>query len=191
MVNPRRRTVRSFFTAILALTILPLIAGAASALDNGQCFDCHGDPAILGWSPEEKASNVTPGGVKRAESVFGKFPGMSLHVDPAAFNASVHAGINCTECHADLKSLPHPARLKRVDCSGCHSEVAAVYAKSRHVVAADRKPVVNGPACADCHGAHAVPKRTLSTSPIYYRNLAATCNRCHANPEDPAQRNVG
>src|SRR5512141_1752204 len=131
MVIPRRRTVRACFMAIL-----PLMAGAASALDNGQCLDCHGDPAILGWSPAEKASNVTPGGVTRAESAFGKCPGMSLHVDSEAFKASVHADVSCTDCHADLKSLPHPARLRRGDCSGCHAEVAAVYAKSRHVVAA-------------------------------------------------------
>ena len=191
MAIPRRRTLRSFFTAILAVAILPLLAGAAFALDNGQCLDCHGDPAITGWSPAEKASNVTPGGAKRLDSPFGKFPGMSLHVDSAAYKASVHADVSCTDCHADIKVLPHPARLKRVDCSGCHSEVAAVYAKSRHVVAADRKPVVNGPTCADCHGAHAVPKRTLSTSPVYFRNLAATCARCHSNPEVTAKRNVG
>ncbi|OYV73507.1 MAG: hypothetical protein B7Z74_03805, partial [Deltaproteobacteria bacterium 21-66-5] len=67
----RRRTLRSFFTAIMALTILPLFAGAAAALDDGQCLDCHGDPAILGWSPVEKASNVTPGGAKRSDVTVG------------------------------------------------------------------------------------------------------------------------
>ena len=187
----RRRTLRFFFTAIPALLILPLLAGGAGALDNGQCLDCHGDEGILGWSPEEKASNVTPGGAKRPESAFGKFPGMSLHVDPGQYKMSVHTDVSCTDCHADVDALPHPARLKRVDCSGCHSEVTAVYSKSRHMVTVDRKPVVDGPTCADCHGAHAVPKRTLSTSPVYFRNLAATCARCHGNPEITEKRNVG
>jgi len=155
---------RTFLAMVLAGLCLSLCPGAARALDNGQCLDCHGDQGILDWSAEDKASNVTPGGAKRPDSPFGKFPGMSLHVDPAAYKASVHADLSCTDCHTDVKGLPHPARLKRVDCSGCHSEVAAVYAKNRHVVTADRKPVVNGPTCADCHGAHAVPKRTLSTS---------------------------
>jgi len=191
MATPRRRTVRSFLAAIFAFTILPLFAGAAFAMDNGQCFDCHGDQGIVGWSPEEKASNVSPAGPKRPDNPFGKFPGMSLHVDPEAYKASVHADVSCTDCHADIKDLPHPARLRRVDCSGCHSEVVATYAKSRHVVAADRKPVVNGPTCADCHGAHAVPKRALSSSPVYYRNLAATCTRCHGNTAVMEKRNVG
>ena len=123
---PRRRTLRSFFTAILALTILPLFAGAAFALDNGQCLDCHGDPGILGWSPAEKAVNVMPGGPKRLDRPFGKFPGMSLHVDPGPYKMSVHADVSCTDCHAEIKALPHTARLKRVDCSGCHSEATAV-----------------------------------------------------------------
>ncbi|PJB30620.1 MAG: hypothetical protein CO109_14470, partial [Deltaproteobacteria bacterium CG_4_9_14_3_um_filter_65_9] len=157
MAVPRRRTLRSLLMAALVLTIFPLFDGVAFALDNGECLDCHGDPAILGWSPAEKASNVTPAGTKRADSLFGKFPGMSLHVAPGPYKMSVHADVSCTDCHADIKDLPHPARLKRVDCSGCHSEVAAVYAKSRHAVAADRKPVVNGPGCVDCHGAHAAP----------------------------------
>src|SRR5659263_408433 len=156
MAIPRRRTLRSFFTALM---ILPLFGGAAYALDNGQCLDCHGDSAILGWSPAEKASNVTPGGAKRLDSPFGKFPGMSLHVDSAAYKASVHADVSCTDCHADIKTLPHTARLKRVDCSGSHSEVTAAYSKSRHVVAADRKPVVNGPTCADCHAAEKLAAR--------------------------------
>ena len=64
MAIPRRRTIRSFFPAILALTILPLFAGAAFALDNGQCLDCHGDPGILGWSPAEKAVQRDAGGGK-------------------------------------------------------------------------------------------------------------------------------
>ena len=192
MVTPRRRTLRSFFTAILALTILPLLAGAASALDNGQCLDCHGDPGILGWSPAEKASNVTPGGAKRADSVFGKFPGMSLHVDPGLYKPSVHADVSCTDCHADVKALPHTARLKRVDCSGCHSEVAAGYAKSRHVVAADRKPVVNAP---DVRG---LPRRPCGAEsvPLHLSDLLPEPRR-HLRPvpreprRSPTKRNIG
>ncbi|GAB4237800.1 MAG: hypothetical protein OHK0028_15170 [Deltaproteobacteria bacterium] len=191
MSVPRRSTFRAFPTAVLAGAFLSLSAPAALSLDNGQCLDCHGDPGIAGGSARERASSVTAGGERRPGSPFGKFPGMSLHVDPGPYKASVHADVSCTDCHADVNSLPHPARLKRVDCAGCHSEVAAAYAKSRHVVTPDRAPVANGPACVDCHGAHAVTKRTLSTSPVYYRNLAATCARCHGNIGAIERRNVG
>jgi cytochrome b subunit of formate dehydrogenase len=39
------------------------------------------------------------------------------------------------------------------------------------------------PLCHDCHGAHAIPKSSVSTSPVYFRNLAATCTRCHGSKE--------
>jgi len=189
-VIPRRRTLRSFFTVILALMILLLLAGVAFALDNGQCLDCHGDQGIPGWSPAEKASNVTPGGPKEVPHVGGIFPGMSLYVDPGLYKQSVHADVSCTDCHADVKGVPHNARLKRVDCSGCHSEVAATYAKSRHVLTFGKTPVGNAPACVDCHGAHAVPKSSVSTSPIYFRNIATTCIRCHGDKTITGNRNI-
>ncbi|HEX9191675.1 MAG TPA: hypothetical protein VF847_06225, partial [Candidatus Deferrimicrobiaceae bacterium] len=130
MPFPRRCTYGLVVSSLfLALTLLA--AAPALALDNGQCFDCHGDPGILSWSPGEKASNVSPGGPKPVPAPFGKFPGMSLHVDAARYKASVHTDLSCTDCHGDIKDLPHTARLPKVDCSGCHSEVSAVYAKSR------------------------------------------------------------
>jgi len=190
MMITRRRTLRSYLTAIFALTTLLLLPGAASALDNGQCFDCHGDQGILGWSPAEKASNVDPGGQKARHHFAGNFPGMSLYVDAEAYKVSVHADLSCTDCHADLKNLPHTARLKLVDCSGCHSKEAAIYAKSNHVVSFGGKPIDDPPRCVDCHGAHAVPKSSVSTSPVYFRNIAATCTRCHGNKEITATRNI-
>jgi hypothetical protein len=190
MAIPRRRTLRSYFTAILAVAILLLLAGAASALDNGQCFDCHGDQGILGWSAAEKASNVTPGGPKEVPHVGGHFPGMSLFIDAGLYKQSVHADVSCTDCHADIKGVPHVARLKRVDCSGCHSEVAAAYAKSRHVLTFGKTPIGNAPVCVDCHGAHAVPKSSVSTSPVYFRNIATTCTRCHGDKSITDNRNI-
>ncbi len=175
---------------LLTASVLLFLPGVASALDNGQCLDCHGDRSVLGWSAGEKASNVTPGGPEEPGHVAGNFPGMSLFVDAEAYRRSVHADVSCTDCHADIKDLPHTARLKHVNCSGCHSEVAATYAKSRHVLTFDGKPVVNPPACVDCHGAHAVPKSSLSTSPVYYRNIAATCTRCHGDKKVTDNRNI-
>jgi len=190
MMTTRRRTLGSFVTAVLASAILLLPAGAASALDNGQCLDCHGDRGILDWSSEEKASNVVPGGPEAKPHFVDPFPGISLYVDPDAYKISVHADLSCTDCHADLKDLPHTASLKLVDCSGCHSGEAAAYAKSNHVVSFGGKPIDDPPRCVDCHGAHAVPKSSVSTSPVYFRNLAATCTRCHGNREITAARNI-
>jgi cytochrome b subunit of formate dehydrogenase len=192
MPIPRfRSTQRSAVTAAcLAVAVYLLLPGTALGLDNGQCYDCHGDRGILEWSAAEKASNVTPGGPPAQPHIGGIFPGMSLFVDPEAYKLSVHADLSCTDCHGDLKDLPHPARLKPVDCSGCHPQVAATYAKSNHVVSFGGKPIVDPPRCVDCHGAHAIPKSSLSTSPVYFRNVAATCTRCHGNKEITETRDI-
>jgi len=115
---------------------------------------------------------------------------MSLYVDPKAYKASVHEDLSCTDCHSDVDALPHPASLRPVDCSQCHSAVAAVYAKSAHVVEFGGKRVQNPPECADCHGGHAVKKPSDPSSSVNYRNIAATCTRCHGNPAVTEKRNI-
>lgn len=163
---------------------------SALALENGDCFDCHGDREILSWSAEERTSNVVAGGEPAPARNVGPFPGISLHVDPDAYRASVHADLSCTDCHADIERLPHRERVDPVDCSACHAEVAAVYAKSLHVVNRRRTGGLDSPRCSDCHGAHAIPKSSVSTSPVYFRNLAATCTRCHGSKEVTARAGI-
>jgi hypothetical protein len=47
-------------------------------------------------------------------------------VDEKLFDQTVHADVDCTECHGDVAYVPHDAPLKKVDCSQCHDEVTAV-----------------------------------------------------------------
>lgn len=180
----------------LAACLVALLGGAlvfapagAFALENGLCFDCHGDEGILSWPEKERASNVLPGGAARPKRPVPPPPDISLHVDRERYAASVHRDLACTDCHLDVTSLPHRARLAPVDCSGCHAEAARLLANSRHAPVFARDPLV-APRCADCHGAHAVVKSTLSASPIYFRNLASTCARCHADREVAARGGI-
>ncbi len=184
MFPPRRERFHNLVLFVfLALCLLTTAPGSESfAMDNGQCFDCHGDSGILAWSAGEKAGNVKAGGPAVPTRHIGPFPGISLYVEPGKYKASVHADLSCTDCHGDIKDIPHTARLALVDCSGCHSEATAVYKKSRHVVVHRKEAQVDAPRCSDCHGAHAIPKSSVSTSPVYFRNIAATCIRCHSNP---------
>ena len=43
---------------------------------------------------------------------------VSLFVDGKKFSSSVHSGLSCTSCHADLdgKDLPHSTPLAKVNC---------------------------------------------------------------------------
>jgi cytochrome b subunit of formate dehydrogenase len=179
----RGRTRIAGLVGAVAL-LLALSPSLLRAGENSDCLDCHGDADILSWSAEELASNVVPGGPVQPHRVAAPFPGISLHVDSGLYEASVHADLSCTDCHEDVKELPHAAHLKPVECSGCHTEEAAVYAKSRHVVGYNKMAVgMEAPRCSDCHGALAISKTTVSTSPVYFRNIAATCTRCHGNRE--------
>lgn len=173
-----RIAVPVVFLALCLLAAVPSTDGFA--MDNGQCFDCHGDSGIGSWSAREKAGNVKAGGPEKPTRHIPSFPGVSLFVDPGLYKASVHTDLSCTDCHADIKDLPHAARLAPVDCSGCHAEASKASRTSRHVLV-HRESKADAPRCVDCHGAHAIPKSSVSTSPVYFRNIAATCIRCHGD----------
>ena len=62
---------------------------------------------------------------------------------------------------------------------------AAEYATSVHgkrLAAGDMKVAT----CVNCHGAHGIRNVSDAKSPVYALNVAATCARCHANPEHMA-----
>ncbi|MDX1815395.1 MAG: hypothetical protein R3239_05495, partial [Thermodesulfobacteriota bacterium] len=142
----RGRTRIAGLVGAVAL-LLALSPSLLRAGENSDCLDCHGDADILSWSAEELASNVVPGGPEKPKRAVPPFPGTSIHVDSGLYEASVHADLSCTDCHEDVKELPHTARLKPVDCSGCHAEEAAVYAKSRHVVGRKGMVGIDAPRC--------------------------------------------
>src|SRR5512139_1247046 len=91
---------------ILMAAVVRTAAPAWAAQSDDDCLTCHGDP-----------------GLKSDQ-------GRSVHVDGAAFGASIHgqAGIACVDCHADLKTFedfPHAPKLKPVDCAVCHDKASA------------------------------------------------------------------
>ena len=65
--------------------------------------------------------------------------GKSIAVDGAKFASSVHGEmkLKCTDCHADVSAdkLPHPEKLKPVNCATCHDKAVNEYAGTVHGVA--------------------------------------------------------
>ena len=45
---------------------------------------------------------------------------------------SVHAKLNCTDCHDGIKEMVHPSDLPPAQCASCHEEEAKQYADSIH-----------------------------------------------------------
>lgn len=92
-----------------------------AANPDADCLTCHGNQELKSDS------------------------GQSLYVDAAKHSAGVHAVLNCTTCHTDIKEFPHPQRIAKVECAACHSEEAADVPKSVH-------GALGSEACASCHG---------------------------------------
>jgi hypothetical protein len=138
----------------------PLAQGAAPAAadPNETCLGCHGDKDAKGSS------------------------GKSIAVDGGAFAKSVHAEmkLQCTACHTDVseRKLPHPEKLKPVDCGTCHDKPVKEYAATVHGVA--RKGGSTAAAtCVDCHGKHDIKRSKDPSSRTSHANLEATCAKCH------------
>ena len=124
---------------------LPALGGAPAGPTNEDCLGCHADKGL-------------------AKEVKGKK--VSLYADETVLKASAHGPLACTDCHADIKEVPHPEKLAPVSCLNCHPDAADTVAKSVH----GRK---DGPQldCQSCHGAHGVRRAAqLGTAP---------CETCH------------
>lgn len=148
-------------------TASPLLAqrtaAPVKAPGNDVCLACHGDPAAASEQ------------------------GRPIAVDEKKFGASTHGtlGLACVDCHADLaktEEFPHPSKLSRVNCAGCHDAAAAAYDASIHALARRQSSTSVAAACSDCHTAHEIRSSKDPASTTYALNLPGTCARCHGDP---------
>ena len=132
---------------------------------NRQCLGCHGKQEI-----------TIP--FQDSDSVSGR-------VDEEKLNASVHALLSCTDCHAEFSANSHPKRNFRsreqyrvrssLACRRCHTD-EQIKTRPVHVDVLRGEKEGNPPVCADCHGAHAVIRVTRKKS---LSDEAKLCLQCH------------
>ena len=131
------------------------------------------------------------------------------HFDRAAFAASAHATIGCTDCHLDASLNPHagksqprhpevvglasklaaksrePVALASCARSDCHAAEFEKVRESVHGAAVfGQKPDLARAAayCIDCHGSpHRI--QIVSRGPDRKVKNAYLCARCHADPK--------
>jgi len=109
---------------------------------------------------------------------------MSLKVDVAHFEESVHSVIGCTGCHRDIGKSKHPSKkpiasaraysvVQNETCGQCHADKAESWKGSIHAsLAADGNETA--PLCSDCHNAHAVQSMA-----VYEPVTGKPCKTCH------------
>jgi len=148
------------------LLVCALLAGhTAAAVPSAQCLECHGTPG-----------EAAPGRERDPNSLF-----------VGDWEQSVHGGFDCTDCHADVPSLPHAEALARPTCEGCHSAESDSYARSAHAThaaAGDSR----APRCATCHDPHSVRPSSDPKSTLYRSHLAQVCIQCHADDGEVEHR---
>ncbi len=145
---------------------LPALLLAATALaqdtkplpGSKECMDCHDTGRRTG----------------RRE------PGMPPPFDAASLRASPHAELECGACHGDVnpKQLPHPEKLKPVDCGSCHTSEQEQYAASLHGQHAAHGDKL-APTCKECHGTHTVKRPATPGSPTSTFEIPKLCGQCH------------
>lgn len=140
------------------------------------------DQQVQATNPDAKCVKCHSKGLKKKLEDGEK---MSLKVDAAHFEDSVHSVIGCTGCHRDITKIKHPkekraitsARAYSVEqnetCRQCHEAKFAAYEGSIHA------SLVKGgddqaPLCSDCHSSHAVQPMA-----VYEPVTGEPCASCH------------
>lgn len=166
-----QRLTWSLCLAICLLVIIrtePVFAGdpAQAGEGNEACLVCHSRPNLTYQFPTGQV--------------------WSLHVEPEAFQNSVHGqeALLCTDCHGNITDYPHPplevnnVRFYQLDqyqtCRECHNDVYERALDSVHAreLASGNW---NAPVCSDCHSAHyTTPAGEPRTA------IPETCSQCHS-----------
>jgi len=131
----------------------------ATGLSDRVCLKCHSKQTVHKVAAGQK---------------------ISMHLEEAELQNSAHRNIPCVKCHADINPrLPRPCQTSgKIDCSGCHAQMAKDFNESAHGLAYLKKKT-DAPYCTDCHGKHNVVSQRKMDSPVYRANIPRLCGKCH------------
>ncbi|HTL68873.1 MAG TPA: cytochrome c3 family protein [Lacunisphaera sp.] len=135
----------------------PAPAAAAKAIPNSECLDCH--------EAEFKSRKK------------GEAP-QWIGVRSEVYAKSVHAGLECVDCHDTITETPHAAKLPAVDCTSCHDKLAAKHAFHPRL-ALTPLPTGQDTSCVQCHGAHDTSGVKKKEFAFYDGAQSESCGRCH------------
>jgi predicted CXXCH cytochrome family protein len=129
------------------------------AQTNEDCMMCHEDHTL---------SKVRQGKT------------VSLFVNTATLNKSVHKTVKCAGCHKDaaVSEFPHPENLKPVNCGNCHKAANMQFDAGIHGQAL-KLNAPYAPNCKECHGKHDILSSASPASRTYKMNIPVLCGTCH------------
>jgi hypothetical protein len=126
-----------------------------------------------------------------------------LTIDASHFSDSVHNGLACTDCHAEITGYPHPEFNQQTirdvsmkwytSCQECHAEQYDKTLDSVHQSALAGGNT-NAAVCTDCHNPHTqTPLTNAATGellPSARTEIPQICARCHSTIYDTYQQSV-
>lgn len=117
---------------------------------------------------------------------------LPLTIDADHYDVSVHRNIDCTDCHTDITSFPHPKLTSQnlrdistqmsASCQACHADQYDKTVDSVHQAVRDAGDT-NAPLCTDCHNPHTQTQLTDSTGAFLTAarvEVPQTCAKCHS-----------
>jgi cytochrome b subunit of formate dehydrogenase len=168
------------------------------------CTSCHTDITELPHSETHKPVSCSQCHRVETDVYLKSDHGMAIH-------KGVSEAASCQDCHGvahNLLNYRNPASpVYRMNlpatCGKCHGNAAEMekfhlrqrspivsYEKSVHGIALLEKRELNAAVCSDCHGTHDLHKSTNPESKLYWRNVPATCGKCHENVDQTYMRSV-
>lgn len=161
------------------------------------CSGCHGDHAIKKLSvvkAESDDSRYCLSCHSKNLSITLDGKDVSLSIDSAKIENSVHAKHKCLDCHVTYSKEEHPIGQFKTRrelsialseaCRGCHAQKYAQIQGSIHY-AMLKGGNLEAPVCSDCHGGHSVGKKALAET------MSGTpCRTCHGDIFDIYKESV-
>jgi cytochrome b subunit of formate dehydrogenase/uncharacterized protein with PIN domain len=159
------------------------------------CVDCHSPHKIRRIFYDEGMANADclRCHSKKDLSMIRDGQTISLYIDSAMTQSSIHRNIACAQCHTGAS--PEHERscatiTTKVDCSICHDEVVKTYNSSTHGILSERGDP-NAPLCRDCHGVHDIKGHRDQLSSTYPTHVPGLCGKCHREGSKAAMRYHG
>lgn len=93
------KDMKKLIVSIVSFGLLPFTLAGQTIRDE-KCLVCHAKKSLIKVNPDRSVK--------------------SLYVDIDILKLSVHRKKSCTDCHYDVKEIPHKMSPRRVRCTRCH-----------------------------------------------------------------------
>ncbi len=173
------------------------------------CHDCHGgnhdtDKINVAHALED-GFRARPEEIKKLCAHCHQTQSLELKIGEAHAKAerkgdgTAGTPLACDKCHGTVSHQLLPALDYRSSvfldnqvetCGQCHQEHLATYKASVHGKGLYKSGLSVTPACANCHGAHAIYHKNDKRNSVHPTRIAETCGKCHRFIAERLQKSV-